>query len=411
MQLLNLGINHKSANIGIREQLSFDKEGASKALHSLLQHQSANEAVLLSTCNRTEIYATTYEPERLKKWFFSQYRGSENLNSHFYHHSNQDCVKHLMRVACGLDSMVIGEPQILGQLKQAYDVACQAGSVNSFFKQLFPAAFSASKQIRTESKIGSNPITLAYSIVHLSKRIFSEFTRCQLLLIGAGSQIELIANYLLKHKINHFFIANRNLEHAQALARLVGGRAIQMSDIPIYLSQSDIVISATSSQLPLIGKGMVESALKVRKHNPILMIDLAVPRDIEPEVSQLEDIYLYNIDDLQEIIQQNLKNRQLAADHAEGMIENQTENVMRKLRLYQAGNLIQQFRYQVNQLRDKELEKAINRLNRGEDPSLILRTFSKKLTNKILHQPTIKLRQTVGHQQQEVLKILEELLT
>lgn len=410
MYLLGCGINHKSATIAIREQLAFDQQQASSALHSLLQRQAANEAVLLSTCNRTEIYAFSHQPERIKEWLFSQCNSELDLTPFCYEFVNADCVKHLLRVASGLDSMLLGEPQIMGQIKQAYQLACQAGAVGTELKQLFPAIFSASKQIRQNSNLGAHSVSLAYSIIQLSKRIFSQIQQCRVLLLGAGTQMELITTYLIKQGIKHFIIANRHLEKAQKLANTIAAQAIQLSDIPAYLPQVDLVICATSSPLPLIGKGMVERAIKQRRHSPMLMCDLAVPRDIEPEVADLDDIYLYNIDDFQEIIDANQHHRQLAAKQAEMLVDAHTEIFMRKLRIHQSRHVISQFRKQMDLLREKEVKKALQNLQNGQDPKLIISELAHKLTNKILHQPTIKLRHAASEQQLQILQLMQELL-
>lgn len=410
MHLVGWGINHKFAPISIREQLAFDSKATCQALHHLLQNKAANEAVLVSTCNRTEIYAWTLDPHYLKNCFWTQLGNQGDLNHHSYDYYDADCVRHLIRVACGLDSMALGEPQILGQIKQAYQLACEAGTVGPELRHLFPAVFAASKQIRHHSHIGANSISLAYTAVQLGKRIFSQISKCHVLLVGAGDQIGLLANYLLKNGIKHFTIANRHIEKAQLIAEVTNGKAIQLGDIPAYLPQIDWLICATRSPLPLVGKGMVESAIRLRKHKPMLMIDLAVPRDIEPEVAQLEDVYLYNIDDLQEILSTNLKNRTLAAEQAESLVEFHTEYFMRKLRIFKARSLIQQFRQQIHSLRDHEVRKALSLLNEGENPKKVIDDLARRLTNKILHQPTIKLRQAASEKQQDVLHLIQQLL-
>lgn len=410
MHLLGWGINHKSAPISIREQLAFDPQTTCQALHHLLQNKAANEAVLISTCNRTEIYASTQDPDYLKNYFLTHFGGQTDFNRHCYDYYDADCVRHLIRVACGLDSMALGESQILGQIKQAYQLACEAGTVGPELRHLFPAVFAASKQIRHHSNIGANSVSLAYTAVQLGKRIFSQLTKCQVLLIGAGAQMELLATHLLKQGIKQFIIANRHSEKAQLLADVTKGKAIQLGDIPAYLPHIDLLICATRSPLPLIGKGMIESALRLRKHKPILMIDLAVPRDIEPEVAQLEDVYLYNIDDLQEIMTDNWKNRALAAEQAESMIDAHTEYFMRKLRIHQARNLIHQFRQQIHSLRQHEVNKALLSLRDGENPQKVIDELARRLTNKILHQPTLKLRQAASEQQNDILHLIQQLL-
>lgn len=410
MHLVGWGINHKSAPLSIREQLSFDSTATCQALYHLLQDKAANEAVLISTCNRTEIYASTSDLHHFKNCFSTQFGNQIDLNRHAYNYRDEDCVRHLMRVACGLDSMALGEPEILGQIKQAYRLACDAGTVGPELRHLFPAVFAASKQIRHNSHIGTHSISLAYTAIQLGKRIFSQIKKCNVLLVGAGSQIELLAHYLLKQGVKNLVIANRHREKAEIIAEVTHSKAIQLGDIPAYLPQTDWLISATRSPLPLVGKGMVESAIRLRKHKPMLMIDLAVPRDIEPEVAQLEDVYLYNIDDLQEIIITNLKNRTLAATQAESLVDFHTEDFMRKLRIHQARSLIQQFRQQIYSLRDREVKKALSLLSVGENPQRIIDDLARRLTNKILHQPTVKMRQAASEKQQDILHLIQELL-
>ncbi len=400
MPLFSCGISYQSTSIDIRERFAVNNNQATGLLNELCRLEAVNEAVLLSTCNRTEIYMAGDSPQALQHWF----------GQPCYTHQDLETVRHLLRVSSGLDSMVLGEPQIFGQLKQAYRIACEAGTVGQQLGHLFASTFASSKQIRHQTQISANPVSMAYATLQLAKRIFTHLPNCCVLLIGAGELMELMVTHLSQQGVQQLIVANRTTSKAASLAGQQG-RAIRIGEIPSYLNQVDIVISATASQLPIIGKGLVERILKMRKRRPILMVDLAVPRDIEPEVGQLTDVYLYNVDDLQAIIDVNLKNRQQAAKQAEALVELQAAHYMRQLHILNIGDIISQFRYQAEQHRDQSVQKALQDLNQGKNPELIISQLGRQLTNKILHQPTIKLRQAAYHQQAGVLRFAKELLT
>lgn len=410
MPLFSCGINHHSAPIAVREQLAFNSSRVKLALDELRQLEPLNEAVLLSTCNRTEIYLAGQRPQVLQAWFRQQSQAANiNIEPHIYLHAEQAAVRHLLRVSSGLDSMVLGEPQIFGQMKEAYRLACEAGAAGPQLQHLFPAMFAASKDIRQETQIGANPVSLAYAAVQIAKRIFTHFSQCCVLLIGAGELMELMATYLRDHGVEQILVANRDISKAMQLAGR-HGTALRIGDIPLHLPQADIVITATSSQLPIIGKGLVERTLKTRKRRPLLMVDLAVPRDIEPEVSELTDIYLYNIDDLQTIIDANLKNRRQAAEQAEALVELQTAHYMRQLQVANISETISQFRRHAENHRDHTLQKALVDLRQGRDPFLVAEQLAHQLTNKLLHQPTVKLRELAYNQQAEALILAKKIL-
>ena len=316
MALLSLGINHLTAPVDIREKVAFAPEQLTPALHELQGIPAVNESVIVSTCNRTEIYcdASSDCSDVITHWLTSHHGINENsLLPYLYRHSDQEVARHLFRVASGLDSMVLGEPQILGQLKNSYDRARGDNAINSILDRLFQHSFSVAKRVRTDTEIGSNPVSVAFAAVNLSKQIFGNLEELHALLIGAGETIELVARHLKSQQIGSITIANRSLERARLLADQIGAAAVQINTMPEQLPRADIVISSTASQLPILGKGAIESALKQRKHKPIFMVDLAVPRDVEPEVNDLDDVYLYSVDDLQSVIQQNMENRQQAA--------------------------------------------------------------------------------------------------
>jgi len=410
MYLMAYGINHKSAPLSVREQLAFHPEQTPEVLHALISREAVNEAVVLSTCNRTEIYTASNHHGAVKEWLSKQPRVSNHEISTFcYQYQGVDMVRHLMRVASGLDSMVLGEPQILGQIKHAYSIACDAGTVGGRLKHLFPAVFAASKQVRTKTAIGGDSVSIAYAVVQLARRIFSDLAQCKILLIGAGDTIELVATHLYGQGARQLIIANRTVERARKLSDQLQAHPIRIGDVPAYLTDSDIVITATASQLPILGKGTMESVLRQRKRRPIFMADLAVPRDIEPEVGQLEDIYLYNIDNLQSIVSQNLKNREEAARQAEAMIEMQATHYMRQLRVMNASDMIRKFRMQVEGVRDKELKKALDHLQRSNNPQAALASLAHNLTNKIMHQPTVKLREAAYYEQFDLLLLMKDL--
>ncbi len=410
MPLLTCGINHKSAPIQVREQLAFNSEHTPKVLRNLLKHRAVNEAALLSTCNRTEIYTVSEDTDAIKSWLANRpYLANLNIASFSYFYQGIHSVRHLMRVASGLDSMVLGEPQILGQIKQAYNIACETGAVGRELRHLFPSVFEVTKQIRNQTDIGANPISLAYIIIQLAKRIFTKLETRKVLLVGAGTIMELVATHLHASGIRHLIVANRTIEKASSLSDQFKGHAIRSGDIPNYMNDVDIVITATASQLPIIGKGMVESTLKKKKHRPIFMVDLAIPRDIEPEVSDLDDIYLYNIDDLQSVIASNLKNREESAKLAEAIIEIQVQHYMRKLNVFNSSEIIRNYREQLETLCDQELSKAIEQMQYGHDPQRIVKKLAYNLINKVMHKPTVKLRQAAYDENPDLLTFAKDL--
>lgn len=399
MPLFSCGINYQLASIDVRERFAIEPGKAPELLANLCRQPAVNEAVILSTCNRTEIYMSGEHPHVLQQWF----------GQPCYTHQDYEAVRHLLRVSSGLDSMVLGEPQILGQLKQAFRTACEAGAVGSQLQHLFTSAFAVSKQVRQQTQIGAHSVSMAYAATQLAKRIFSHLNNCCVLLIGAGELMELMVTHLNSQGVRDIVIANRTLDRAQKVASQ-NAVAIRIGDIPAYLGKADIVISATASQLPIIGKGLVERTLKTGKRRPILMIDLAAPRDIEPEVGELADVYLYNIDDLKTVIDSNLKNRIQAAQQAEALIELQAEHYMRQLQVLNISDIISQFRQQAETHCDQVTQKALLELQHGKDPSLIIRQLGRQLTNKILHQPTVNLRRAAYLQKNDILQFARELL-
>lgn len=410
MNLLAFGINHKTAPLEIRERLLFTPETTPQALQQLMLADAVNEAVILSTCNRTELYCDTQNAEPVTHWLANYHQlPHQILSPHLYYHQQEQAVRHILRVTSGLDSMVLGEPQIFGQVKTAFATAQQIGTVGTQLEHLFRAVFTITKQIRTETGIGANAISVAYAVITLAKQIFAEITQSTALLIGAGQTIELVATHLYNQGIKKLIIANRSVDKAWQLANKFNAQGIAIGEIPLYLNQAEIVVAATHSPLPILGKGAVETALKQRKHRPMLMIDMSVPRNIESEISHLEDIYLYNLDDLQNIIAENLKSREIAAKQAEILIDLQTEHFMRELRALESVDIIRAYREKVSEISAKELAKAMQQLQQGKTPEQILISLVHQLTQKILHAPTTTLRQAAYEGQLELLILARKL--
>ncbi|WP_445158056.1 glutamyl-tRNA reductase [Halomonas sp. E14] len=413
MTLLALGINHKTATVAVRERVAFSPVQLEQALVELRRMPQVHEAAVLSTCNRTELYCVTEESgERVILDWLGQFHGLpvQELTPCAYHYRDREAARHLMRVAVGLDSMVLGEPQILGQLKGAYQSARQASGLGGELELLFQHTFSVAKQVRTRTGIGQNPVSVAYAAVSLASRIFDDFGRSRALLIGAGETIELVARHLREAGVRDMIVANRTRERAEVLAQEFNAEAISLNEIPEALVRSDIVISSTAAPLPILGKGMAERALKKRRHRPIFMVDIAVPRDIEPEVGDLDDVFLYTVDDLNEVIQENRRHRQAAADQAESLIEHGVSVWLHERRIRDGGELIRRFRDQAVELRQLSEEQALARLARGEDPEEVIRRLAHQLTNRLLHRPTVALRDASGSERLDLLMAAESLL-
>jgi glutamyl-tRNA reductase len=407
MSILALGLNHKTAPVDIREKVTFGPDIIAGALRSLLENAAVEESVILSTCNRTEIYCSLSEEdhEPLAEWI-CRFHGlpMNRVTPYLYSHFDLDAVKHLMRVSCGLDSLVLGEPQILGQVKAAYQTASDTGSTGKLLYKLFQHAFSAAKQIRTDTAIGNSPVSVAFAAVSLAKQIFSDLSEQTALLIGAGETVELAARHLNQNGIGRIIVANRTVERAHTLAAQFEGYAISLTELSTHLPEADIVISSTASPLPVLGKGTVERALKERRHRPIFMVDIAVPRDIEPEVADLSDIYLYTVDDLDEVIQENMRSREEAAEQAEEIIEHYVGEYMGWLRSLDAVELIQDYRGYAEKLRDEVVSKALQQLSKGQAPDEVVQQLARTLTNKLLHTPSAQMRQAGFNGQLELLE-------
>ena len=413
MALLSLGINHLTAPVDIREKVAFAPEQMSQALHELQDIPAINESVIVSTCNRTEIYcdASSDCSEVIAHWLTAHHGINENgLTPYIYQHSEQEVARHLFRVASGLDSMVLGEPQILGQLKDSYEKARGGNTVNAILDRLFQHSFSVAKRVRTDTEIGSNPVSVAFAAVNLSKQIFGNLSQLHALLIGAGETIELVSRHLKSQHIGSITIANRSVERAQLLAEQIGAQAVQINEVPAQLPRADIVISSTASQLPILGKGATESALKQRKRRPIFMVDLAVPRDIETEVGDLQDIYLYTVDDLKTVVDENLRGRELAAEAAQEIINLEVNAFNQWLKTHQSADQIRQLRDGAELIKLQALEKALAQLKNNSDTEQVITRLANEITNKLLHQPTIEMRKALQSDDEERIRLLKSLI-
>jgi len=413
MTLLALGINHKTAPVALRERVTFSPDTLDEALDSLLAQPLVQGGVVLSTCNRTELYLSVEQQENLQeqlvKWLcdYHQLSADEVRKSLYWHHDNE-AVSHLMRVASGLDSLVLGEPQILGQVKKAYADSHRGHTISSELERMFQKSFSVAKRVRTETDIGASAVSVAFAACTLARQIFESLSTVNVLLVGAGETIELAARHLREHKVQKLIIANRTRERAQKLADEVDAEVISLAEIDSRLAEADIIISSTASPLPIIGKGMVERALKQRRNQPMLLVDIAVPRDVEPEVGKLPNAYLYSVDDLQAIIESNMAQRKAAAVQAETIVVQESDEFMSWLRAQSASQTIREYRSQAEQVRAELEERALAALAQGADAQAVLRELAHKLTNKLIHAPTKSLQQAARDGDDERLQILRD---
>ena len=389
MQLFAFGVNHQTAPLSVREQLVFHAETLTRALRDLVDRQPVREAAIISTCNRTEVYCATAEPRLAIDWLAVYHHlKPHQLAPYLYQLPQEKAVKHAFRVASGLDSMVLGEPQILGQFKEAVRTAQAAGTLGWLLSRLFQRTFSVAKTVRSETEIGASTVSMASAAVQLAEHIYPSIAEQSVLFVGAGDMIELIAAHFAARHPRRVTFANRTPERGQLLAARFQGRTITLNELPGQLAVHDIVVACTASPLPVIGKGLVESALKARKHRPMLMFDLAVPRDIEGEVGTLGDVFLYSVDDLGRIARDGMDTRRDAVTQAEVIIENQVSDFMHWLDNRELVPAIRALRDAAERARRHEIERALRRLARGDDPQRVIEHLSHALTNKLLHAPT-----------------------
>jgi glutamyl-tRNA reductase len=423
MQLLAVGLNHTTAPLSLREKVAFAPDQIGQAVvaarswfardNSGNAGTSGSEAAILSTCNRTELYAVSGAANSIDGMahFLAEYHKLPyaDLRHHLYTLPQDNAVRHAFRVASGLDSMVLGEPQILGQMKEAVRQADAAGGLGTYLHQMFQRTFAVAKEVRSNTEIGAHSVSMAAAAVRLSQRIFDKISDQHVLFIGAGEMIELCATHFAAQNPKSLTVANRTMERGEALADRFNGRAIRLAELPQCLHQFDIIVSCTASSLPIIGLGMVERAVKARRHRPIFMVDLAVPRDIEPEVAQLDDVFLYTVDDLGNVVQTGLESRQAAVAQAEAIIETRVQSFMHWIDDRVVVPTIQDLHENSEIMRLIELERARKMLARGEDIEVVLEALSKGITAKFLHGPQHALHQASGEERTRLTTLLPQL--
>ena len=409
MALFALGLNHQTAPIDIRERVVFHVERMRDALGHL-RRSLASEAAILSTCNRTELYLAAEQPAAATDWL-AQYHSlrADDISPFLYTLTREHAVRHAFRVASGLDSMVLGEPQILGQMKDAVREAQAAGTLGTVLHKLFQRSFAVAKEVRTNTQVGASSVSMAAATVKLAARIFPSLHEQKVLFIGAGEMIELCATHFAAQGPARITVANRTLERAGQLAHRFSGQAIELKELADKLHEHDVVVSCTASSLPILGKGMVERALRARRRRPMFMVDLAVPRDIEQEVAELDDVFLYTVDDLGEIVTANLDARRSAVEQAEAIIDTQVGQFMHWMQARETVPLIRALREQAEQARLHELERALKLLRRGDDPKLVLEALSQGLANKLLHPPTQALNEAAGDERERLSETVARL--
>ena len=413
MPLFTIGFNHRTAPIEVRERIVFPLEAQRPALERLKAETGAAEMVLVSTCNRTEIYLRGNEPlvaDLVTKWLTSQPGAADfNLAPHLYQLTEAEVARHAFRVASGLDSMVLGEPQILGQVKLAAKVAAEAGTLGGPLDRMFQETFKVAKEVRSQTEIGATSVSMAAAALKLAQQLFGDLRDIKLLLIGVGEMIELGATHFAAQSPKSIVVANRTIERGRELAQRFNATAITLQQLPECIHEFDAIITSTASMLPIIGKGMVESALKLRRHKPIFMVDLAVPRDIEHEVGELDDVFLYTLDSLGKIIQQNSQKREAAVAAADRIIDIRTDEFMAWLAGRASVPVIQQLRVRADQYRQSELDRAKRMLAKGEEPAKVIEQLALGLTNKFLHHPLAALNRTRGTEREALHDALEKL--
>ena len=413
MAILAYGVNYRTAPVEFRERIAFPEESLAKALLEVTSGiPSVSEAAIISTCNRTELYLAldpAHERE-VSNWLADvRHVSIAELDNVAYSHWDVDAARHLIRVASGLDSQVLGEPQIMGQVKSAYDLARQAGTLGPELSLLSQIILSTAKRVRTDTDIGRNPVSVAYAAVTLAQQIFTDLKDTRALLLGAGDTITRVAEHLSEAGVRGMAIANRTLANAEVLAARFDALPLQLTDLPAHLADYDIIIASTGSSLPVVGKGALEAAIRARRHKPMFIVDIAVPRDIEPEAAELPDVFLYTIDDLTEIIEENVRNRRAAADDAESLVDDGANHYLRERRAHHGQALLRKFRDQAADIQSAELQRALRELANGADPEAVLQQFSRGLTNKLIHAPTTAIRNAAADGRADLLDYLKTL--
>ncbi|HEX7036135.1 MAG TPA: glutamyl-tRNA reductase [Pseudomonadales bacterium] len=413
MAILAYGVNYRTAPLEVRERLTFPEESIVPALRAVRGCvPTLSEAVIVSTCNRTELYAALdpAEEARIPEWL-ARYRPvqPEELASMAYTYWDVDAARHLIRVASGLDSQVLGEPQILGQVKAACELAREAGTLGPELTLLSQVSLSAARRVRTDTDIGRNPISVAYAAVQMARRIFSDLGTKRALLLGAGETIQKVAEHLVELGIGALGVANRTLANAEALAARFHATPMQLTDVAAHLHDYDIVIASTGSALPILGKGAVEHAIRLRRRRPMFIVDIAMPRDVEPEVAELSDVYLYTLDDLTEVIEDNLRQRRAAAESAEQLVDDGATLYLRERRAQQSHELLKRLREQAEAIKSAELERALKELQGGADPQRVLASLARALTNKLMHPPSVAIREASADGRADLVEYLKGL--
>ncbi len=396
MHIAILSINHKLAGVEVREKIAFNNEEIHLATTKLNAMKDINGSLILSTCNRLEIYISSKNNNELKdilyKFLISFHNIKDDIYNYLDYFTTITAIKHICKVASGLDSLVLGEPQILGQLKDAYAVAKQNKSLDKVLEKLFQYAFASAKDIRTTTDIGKNPVSIAYCGIKLSEKIFTDISKQNALLIGSGEMIKLSAQYLRQKNINNIVVANRTKENAEKITNKYGGTAVSLKQLPYHLANADIVISSTAASVAIIGKGMIETAIKKRKHKPIFILDIAVPRDVETEVVQLDDVFLYTVDDLKQVINNNTSSRKQAAKIALEIINKKAIDFMNYLNTIPKENLIKKYQQNAEKIKNDAVLNAIKAIKSNKNTKEVIQKLADQLTNKLLHQNLINIK-------------------
>lgn len=412
MPLFTIGISHHTAPIEIREKVAIARSEYSDRARELCALPGIEEIVILGTCNRTEIYclSTTEGKQALVDWIHRiNDLSAGELDRHLYDHEGEAAARHLIRVASGLDSLVIGETQILGQLKEAWQQAHDSGSLGKVLDRLFQHTFNAAKAIRTQSGINDHTVSVAYTAVVLARQIFGDLQSQTVVLVGAGEMVQLCGRYLRDHGIANLLIVNRSRARAEELATELGATALTLDQLGEALPTADILISSTASPDPVIMKADIKTALRKRRHRPMFLVDIAVPRDIDPQISKLKDVYLYTIDDLQQVVDENMEHRTAAARSASADVNESVKGFMRWLSGIRAARTLKRIRDQSHEFEQDLTQRALKRLAAGHSPQDVLEQLTKTLTNKILHLPSKRLREAAENQDYEVLKAADQI--
>lgn len=411
MSLFVLGINHRTAPVALREQVAFDGPALPAALQELLCVEGVDEALVVSTCNRTELVlvGTDAGVDRARQWLIESRKVDPDACRCLFRLKEHDAIEHVFLLASGLDSMVVGEPQILGQVKQAYRQAAEINSVGTLLNRLFQRAFSVAKQVRTDTDIGASAVSVAFAAVRLCQNVFSSLERRTALLVGAGDTVELATRHLHAKGLGKMIIANRSIGRARSLASEFGAYAIGLDEIPKHLAEADIVFTSTASPTPILTRSMVEDALKKRKRQPMFIVDVAVPRDVAGDVAELDDVFLYTVDDLQSVIRENLKSRHEAAAQAREIVLAETARFELVLKTLDATPIIRELRNEAAALREETLEAARRRLAAGEDPQVVVETLARALTKKLMHVPSTRLRRAGEEGDKLLMQVAREL--